>query len=90
VRGSLAWLVRRTYYLMQMPGWGRRLRIMIDWFFALLFPPTRQGQPGQRGGRTPGGGTETLEQRAARNVRAVGGRPLRRRKVERRGRRGYE
>jgi NADH dehydrogenase len=37
VRGFLAWLVRRTYYLLQMPGWSRRLRIMIDWTFALLF-----------------------------------------------------
>src|SRR5262249_48917662 len=39
VRGILAWFVRRTYYLMQMPGWARRLRIMIDWAFALLFRP---------------------------------------------------
>jgi NADH dehydrogenase len=39
VRGFLAWFVRRTYYLLQMPGWVRRLRIMIDWTFALLFPP---------------------------------------------------
>jgi NADH dehydrogenase len=39
VRGVLAWVVRRTYYLLQMPGWRRRLRIMIDWTFALLFRP---------------------------------------------------
>jgi NADH dehydrogenase len=39
VRGFLAWFVRRTYYLLQMPGWRRRLRIMIDWTFALLFRP---------------------------------------------------
>ena len=39
VRGVLAWFVRRTYYLLQMPGWARRLRIMIDWTFALLFRP---------------------------------------------------
>lgn len=39
VRGILAWFVRRTYYLLQMPGWSRRLRIMIDWTFALLFRP---------------------------------------------------
>jgi NADH:ubiquinone reductase (H+-translocating) len=39
VRGMLAWFVRRTYYLLQMPGWSRRLRIMIDWTFALLFRP---------------------------------------------------
>jgi NADH dehydrogenase len=39
VRGVLAWIVRRTYYLLQMPTWRRRLRIMIDWTFALLFRP---------------------------------------------------
>jgi NADH dehydrogenase len=39
VRGVLAWFVRRTYYLLQMPGWRRRLRIVIDWTFALLFRP---------------------------------------------------
>jgi NADH dehydrogenase len=39
VHGVVAWFVRRTYYLLQMPGWGRRLGIMIDWTFALLFRP---------------------------------------------------
>ncbi len=39
VHGVLAWFVRRTYYLLQMPGWSRRLRIMIDWTFSLLIPP---------------------------------------------------
>jgi NADH dehydrogenase len=39
VRGALAWFVRRTYYLLQMPGWARRLGIVIDWTFALLFRP---------------------------------------------------
>jgi NADH:ubiquinone reductase (H+-translocating) len=39
VRGFPAWFVRRTYYLLQMPGWMRRLRIVIDWTFALMFPP---------------------------------------------------
>src|SRR5262245_14607662 len=39
VRGFPAWFIRRTYYLLQMPGWGRRLRIMIDWTFALLLRP---------------------------------------------------
>jgi NADH dehydrogenase len=39
LRGFAAWFVRRTYYLLQMPGWGRRLHIMIDWTFALLFRP---------------------------------------------------
>ena len=39
LHGFLAWFVRRTYYLLQMPGWSRRLRIMIDWTFASLFRP---------------------------------------------------
>lgn len=39
VRGFPAWFLRRTYYLLQMPGWGRKLRIVIDWTFALLFRP---------------------------------------------------
>src|SRR5205085_10133396 len=39
VRGFPAWFLRRTYYLLQVPGWGRRLRVMIDWTFALLFRP---------------------------------------------------
>jgi NADH dehydrogenase len=39
VHGFAAWFVRRTYYLLQMPGWSRRLRIMSDWTFALLFRP---------------------------------------------------
>ncbi len=37
--GFPAWFARRTYYLLQMPGWRRRFRIMIDWTFALLFRP---------------------------------------------------
>jgi NADH dehydrogenase len=39
LHGFPAWFVRRTYYLLQMPGWGRRIRIMIDWTFALPFRP---------------------------------------------------
>jgi NADH dehydrogenase len=39
LRGFLAWWVRRTYYLSQMPGWSRRLHLVIDWTFALFFRP---------------------------------------------------
>jgi NADH:ubiquinone reductase (H+-translocating) len=39
MHGFPAWFIRRMYYLFQMPGWRRRLRIMIDWTFAMLFPP---------------------------------------------------
>jgi NADH dehydrogenase len=37
IRGFVAWCVWRTYYLMQMPRWERRLRILFDWTIALFF-----------------------------------------------------
>jgi NADH dehydrogenase len=39
LRGFLAWWIRRTYYLFQMPQWDRRFRIMLDWTVALFFRP---------------------------------------------------
>lgn len=36
IRGFVAWWVWRSYYLMQMPRWERRLRIMLDWTVALI------------------------------------------------------
>jgi len=39
LRGFLAWWLRRTYYLFQMPRWDRRLRIALDWTVALFFRP---------------------------------------------------
>ncbi|HEY7891153.1 MAG TPA: NAD(P)/FAD-dependent oxidoreductase [Solirubrobacteraceae bacterium] len=49
-RGLPAWLIARTYHLLLMPGWGRRLRLLIDWNIALLFgrdasSPGRLGSP---------------------------------------------
>lgn len=37
IYGFVAWWVWRTYYLLQMPRWPRRIRIMIDWTIALFF-----------------------------------------------------
>jgi NADH dehydrogenase len=37
--GFSAWWIRRTYYLLQMPRWDRRLRIVLDWTIALFFRP---------------------------------------------------
>jgi NADH dehydrogenase len=37
IYGFIAWWVWRTYYLLQMPQWQRRVRIMIDWTVGLLF-----------------------------------------------------
>ena len=39
VRGFLAWWLRRTYYLLQTPGFQRKLRIVVDWTIALLLRP---------------------------------------------------
>jgi len=39
VTGFPAWWFRRTYYLLQMPRWDRRLRIVLDWTIALFFRP---------------------------------------------------
>ena len=36
-RGRPAWLIGRTYHLLLMPGWGRRLRLLVDWNVALVF-----------------------------------------------------
>lgn len=35
--GFIAWWVWRTYYLLQMPDFSRRVRIVIDWTVALFF-----------------------------------------------------
>lgn len=36
-RGPVAWWMGRTYHLLMMPGWIRRVRIVIDWTMALFF-----------------------------------------------------
>jgi len=35
--GFLAWFLWRTVYLMKMPGWGRRLRVALEWTIDLFF-----------------------------------------------------
>ena len=37
--GFIAWWVRRTYYLLQMPRWETRVRIAVDWTVALFYRP---------------------------------------------------
>ena len=39
VRGFPALCVWRAYYLLQMPRWGQRLRILLDWGVSLFFRP---------------------------------------------------
>ncbi|HEX3390980.1 MAG TPA: NAD(P)/FAD-dependent oxidoreductase [Solirubrobacteraceae bacterium] len=49
-RGLPAWIIARTYHLLLMPGFGRKLRLFLDWNIALLFgrdtsAPGRLGSP---------------------------------------------
>lgn len=37
--GFVAWWIRRTYYLFQMPRWDTRLRIAFDWTVSLFSQP---------------------------------------------------
>jgi NADH dehydrogenase len=37
IHGLVAWWAWRTYYLMQMPGLNRKVRLVIDWTVALFF-----------------------------------------------------
>ena len=37
IRGFIAWWVWRTYYLMQMPRWERKVRLILDWTVARFF-----------------------------------------------------
>jgi NADH dehydrogenase len=38
IKGSPAWFLHRTYHLLYMPTWTRKVRIALDWTVALLFP----------------------------------------------------
>jgi NADH dehydrogenase len=51
-RGLPAWLIARTYHLLLMPGFGRRLRLLVDWNVALLFGRD-SSSPGRLGSPTP-------------------------------------
>lgn len=39
LRGFIAWWLRRSYYLLAMPRWSRRIRIIMDWTLSLFFRP---------------------------------------------------
>jgi NADH dehydrogenase len=38
LRGTLAWVMWKFYYLISLVGWQNRLRVAFNWFLALLFP----------------------------------------------------
>jgi NADH dehydrogenase len=37
--GLLAWMLWRAYYLSQMPTFGRKVRIFVEWSWGMFFPP---------------------------------------------------
>ena len=37
LKGFPAWFLHRTYHLVMLPTWGRRIRVALDWTIALLF-----------------------------------------------------
>lgn len=51
-RGLPAWLIARTYHLLLMPGFGRKLRLLVDWNVALVFGRDASA-PGRLGSPTP-------------------------------------
>lgn len=51
-RGLAAWLIARTYHLLLMPGFGRKLRLLVDWNVALAFGRDASS-PGRLGSATP-------------------------------------
>jgi NADH dehydrogenase len=51
-RGLPAWFIARTYHLLLMPGFGRRLRLLVDWNVALVFGRDASA-PGRLGSPTP-------------------------------------
>jgi NADH dehydrogenase len=54
--GFVAWWIYRTYYLLQLPRWVKRLRVVFDWTLDLFFPPElvqlKVGQPAPAGTRS--------------------------------------
>ena len=38
LRGTMAWLIWKFYYLLTLVGWQNRLRVALNWLLALLFP----------------------------------------------------
>jgi NADH dehydrogenase len=59
-RGLPAWFIARTYHLSLMPGFGRKLRLLMDWNVALLFGRDTSS-PGRLGGPKPLGLDESNE-----------------------------
>jgi NADH:ubiquinone reductase (H+-translocating) len=65
-RGRPAWLLARTYHLAMMPGFKRKMRLLVDWNVQLLFGRDlselgRVGHPATLSDPTTAGGTGASE-----------------------------
>jgi NADH:ubiquinone reductase (H+-translocating) len=65
-RGRPAWLLARTYHLAMMPGFKRKMRLLVDWNVQLLFGRDlselgRLGHPSTLADPTTAGGTGASE-----------------------------
>ncbi len=68
--GLPAWLIWRAYYLSQMPTFGRKLRIFVEWTWGMFFPTDVTHFRFTRSSETVGRSNEELghRQRAARDA----------------------
>ena len=73
VSGLPAWLIWRAYYLPQMPTFGRKLRIYVEWAWGMFFPtditPFRFTRSGETVGRSNEGLGDHPRGRARRHRR---------------------
>jgi len=65
--GFIAWLLWRGVYLLKIPTLGRKVRLYLEWNWAMFFPPdishlgytrTRRAPPGAAADREPAGRAE--------------------------------
>jgi NADH dehydrogenase len=63
VSGLPAWLIWRAYYLSQMPTFGRKLRIYVEWTWGMFFPTDITHFRFTRSGQTVGRSNEELGHR---------------------------
>lgn len=68
VSGLPAWLIWRAYYLSQMPTFGRKLRIYVEWTWGMFFPPDITHFRFTRSGETIGRSNEELGHRTPSRV----------------------
>ena len=69
-RGRPAWLLARSYHLAMMPGFKRKLRLLVDWNVQLLFGRDlselgRLGHAATLAAPTTAGGTKSGERPSA-------------------------